>query len=242
MEETCRRALEFGLPAIAFTDHADFNPFPAAEWHQLDVAGYLDCVERCRAAFPDLRLLSGVELGEPHRFAEEAARVLAAGRLDRVLGSVHCVEWGGVLVDTSVKGILTAADAPALMGEYLAELLALVESSQPFEILAHLDYPKRYWPEELGYDDSRFEEPLRAVLRAAARRGSVLEVNTTRARIMCPGAAIVGWWREEGGAAVSFGSDAHDPSKLAAGFELAAQQVEAAGFRPAADPTGYWLR
>jgi len=59
---------------------------------------------------------------------------------------------------------------------------------------------------------------------------------------MCPGAAIVGWWREEGGAAVSFGSDAHDPSRLAAGFELAAQQVEAAGFQPASDPTGYWLR
>jgi hypothetical protein len=38
------------------------------------------------------------------------------------------------------------------------------------------------------------------------------------------------------------GSDAHDPDRIARGFELASQVAEAAGFRPNDDPAGYWLR
>lgn len=246
MEESCREALRLGLPAIAFTDHADFNPFPSEHWHTLDAAGYLDCVERCRSAFPGLRILSGIELGEPHRFPAEAANLLRTGEFDRLLGSVHCVEKAGRLVDTSVEGVLTAAESGALMESYLADVLALVESAQPFAILAHLDYPKRYWPEGREFKEADFEAGYRAVLRAAAQRGCALEVNTTRGgepgRYLCPGPVVLGWWREAGGRAVSFGSDAHQPAKIAAGFELAAQLVEAAGFRPSPDPTGYWLR
>jgi histidinol-phosphatase (PHP family) len=247
MEQSCRRALELGLPAIAFTDHADFTEYVLARDGRLDVTGYLECVERCRALFPGLRILSGVELGEPHRFPAEAAAVLAAGPLDRVLGSVHCAEWDGRLVDASTSGLLTAAAAPRFMRAYLAETLALLESSQPFQVLAHLDYPKRYWPHaELEFREADFEEELRAVLRSAARRGAILEVNTTRgadpARGLCPGPTVVGWWREEGGEAVSFGSDSHDPWKIAEGFELAGRLVEAAGFKASPEPAGLWRR
>lgn len=246
MEESCRRALELGLPAIAFTDHSDFNPYPSESWHGLDVAGYLDCVDRCRAAFPELRILSGVELGEAHRFPAQAAAVLAAGRFDRVLGSVHCIPWEGRLQDSSVEGFLEPAGVADKFRAYLAETLALVRSDQPFDALAHLDYPKRYWPEGATYREADFEGELRAVLRETARRGSALELNTTRggdpARHLCPGPVVLGWWREEGGGAVSFGSDAHSPDKLAEGFRLAQELAEAAGFRPNRDPTGHWLR
>ena len=94
MEATCRKALEYGLPGIAFTDHADFVAIHEGQ-HELDVPGYLDAVERCRAQFPELRILSGVELGEPHLFPEKTAAVLAEGRFDRVLGSVHCIRIDG---------------------------------------------------------------------------------------------------------------------------------------------------
>jgi histidinol-phosphatase (PHP family) len=245
MEESCRRALAHGLPAIAFTEHADF--VTAFERQRpVDVDGYLDCLERCRALFPGLRILAGVELGEPHWFPHRVSAVLGSGRLERVLGSVHCLKLDGDPVDMS-QGALTADRAPNLMREYLGETLAMLDSGQPFEVLAHVDYPKRYWPHaELPFAERDFEEEYRAVLRSAARRGAVLEVNTTRgiepSRGLCPGPTVLAWWREEGGAAVSFGSDAHDPSKVAAGFEAAAAVVEAAGFKPATEPTDFWRR
>ncbi|HLH71256.1 MAG TPA: histidinol-phosphatase HisJ family protein [Candidatus Dormibacteraeota bacterium] len=247
MEASCRRALELGLPAIAFTEHADFVGGGYSDHRPLDVAGYLVALDRCRQRFPSLRVLSGVELGQPHRFPSEAAEVLSTGRLDRVLGSVHCVPWAGGLVDVSVEGLLTPERAPDLLRSYLAEMLALVERGQGFEVLAHLDYPKRYWPHaKVMYREEDYEEEFRAVLRAAAVRGLVLEVNTTRGmepgRGLCPGPTVLRWWVEEGGRALSFGSDAHDPERVALGFGLAAQLAEGLGFKPNDDPTGFWRR
>ena len=247
MEATCRRAVEIGLPAIAFTEHADFTGGGHGSFHRLEVCAYWRELERCRSLFPGLRVLSGVELGEPHRFPDEAAEVLAAGPIDRVLGSVHCISWQGELREVSVDGLLAPSRAVETVRSYFAEVLALVESGEPFEVLAHLDYPKRYWPHaELPYRDEDHEEEIRAVLRAAAARGTALEVNTTRGaephRGLCPGPSVLGWWVEAGGRAVSLGSDAHDPQRIANGFELASEMIEAAGFRPNDDPTGYWLR
>src|SRR5262249_8888377 len=141
MEGTCRRAVEIGLPAIAFTEHADFTGGGYPEFHHLDVGAYRAELERCRALLPGLRILSGVELGQPHRFPEEAAAVLATGPLDRVLGSVHCIPREDALVDVSVAGQLAPDVAASTLRAYFDELLALVRSGQPFEVLAHLDYP-----------------------------------------------------------------------------------------------------
>ena len=51
---------------------------------------------------------------------------------------------------------------------------------------------------------------------------------------------VVRWWREEGGDAVTFGSDAHEPLVLARGFTDAAAMVEAHGFRPGRHPFDVW--
>src|SRR2546427_302661 len=143
MERSCERAIELGLPAVAFTDHADFVKVHEDQYC-VDIAGYLDSVERCRTKFPGLRILSGVELGEPHWFPAETA--------------------------------------------------------------------------------------------------AVLSVNTTRGDRLCPDMTVVRWWRELGGQAVQYGSDAHSPDKIAAGFHVATQMVEAAGFKPARDPVSLWRR
>jgi histidinol-phosphatase (PHP family) len=242
MEQSCERALEIGLPAIAFTDHADFVTVNPGQYC-VDIEGYLEAVERCRAKYKNLRILSGVELGEPHWFPEETKRILAAGKLDHVLGSVHCVRVSHRILDASQLPHTPAVDAREFSERYYTELLAMIEAGQEFTTLAHLDYPKRYWPSSTTtYRDDEFQEQIRAVLRAAAKRDLVLEVNTTRGNVLCPGHAVLKWWREAGGEAVSFGSDAHDPAKVAAGFEQAARVVEAVGFKPAAEPTALWRR
>ena len=80
------------------------------------------------------------------------------------------------------------------------------------------------------------------MLAAAVRTGRVLEVNTTRGDRLCPDLTVVRWWREVGGQAVQYGSDAHSPDKIAEGFVVAAQMVESAGFKPAQDPVSLWRR
>ena len=242
MRQSCRRALELGLPAIAFTEHADWAIVHEGQ-HAVDMEGYLEAIERCRAEFPNLRILTGVELGEPHRFPEETRAVLAAAPLDKVLGSIHSILWEGELVDASQFRGRDGIDFPAAVRDYFAELVLMLEGDQPFETLAHIDYPKRYWLETIApYREKDYEEEIRDVLSAAARTGRVLEVNTTRGDVLCPDITVVRWWRQLGGQAVQYGSDAHQPDKVAEGFKVATQMVEAAGFKPARDPVSLWRR
>jgi len=242
MERSCERALEIGLPALAFTEHADFVTLHKGQ-HSVDIAGYHDEIERCRAKFKGLHILSGVELGEPHWFPGETAAVMAAGALDRVLGSIHCVRLDGKVVDASQFKTRAPAEQAEAVAEYFRETLRMVESSQPFEVLAHLDYPKRYWMDgQAPYREEDYEEELRAVLVAAAKRDLLLEVNTTRGHTLCPDITVVRWWHEVGGKAVQYGSDAHQPDKVAEGFLTATQMVESVGFKPARDPLGLWHR
>jgi histidinol-phosphatase (PHP family) len=242
MDRTCRRAVELGLPSVAFTEHADWIRGDDAVF---DAGGYFECLERCRTRYPSLRILSGVEMGEPHRYEPRAEALLRMG-FDRVLASVHCIDWKGQTEDASEEGFLTPEDAEEMFRWYLRDVLALLRSDLPFDVLAHLDYPKRYWPGAPRYDETLFEEEFRMVLREAAKRGVVLELNTTRGgeagRYLCPGTVVLGWWRQEGGCAVSFGSDAHRPGHVAAGFRLAQEAAAAAGFRAGRDPLAFWMR
>lgn len=250
MAAACARAVELGLPAVAFTEHLDFTDWgpgdpiagtgitPNDQWGRrpLDISGYLSCLEECRHRYPSLRILSGAEAGEPHLFAGSAAAVLSSGRFDRVLGSVHTLPSGGRLV--YARALLRREPAAALMRRYFAEVVAMIEGSDLFEVLAHLDYPRRYWPEAAGrYRESDFEEEYRAVLRALASSGRVLELNTASP---LGSVSLLRWWREEGGTALSFGSDAHLPGYVGELFTEAASRAEAAGFRPGRDPVGFW--
>lgn len=266
MEDSCRQALASGLPAIAFTEHVDLVRWTLppderaamlarrperAPWFDdagrlvlppLDVAGYLECVERCRLRFPELSILTGVELGEPHWFAVEVTKLLETGRFERVLGSLHSLELDGSHVPVDIHFRAQPAGSMALTEltqVYLARTLEMVESDAPFEVLAHVDYAIRGWPGgAAAFAPETFEDELRSVLRALSRSGRALEINTRLP--LHP--RIVHWWREEGGRAVSFGSDAHSPLSVGFGFREAAAMARAAGFRPGRQAASFWTR
>lgn len=258
MEASCAAAVALGLPAIAFTEHWDPTPCPiepAAIPHlppliggmvspegvflppSLDVEGYTACLTECRERFPQLRILSGVELGEPHWWPDALAALVRRADFDRILGSVHCVEIDGRY--QYVDDLYTHQTPGEVVRTYLAEVLRLVESPSAFAVLAHIDYPVRNWPQAIAgvYRVEAFEHEYRTVLRALARSGRALEVNTT----IPLHAQIVRWWREEGGKAISFGSDAHEPTDVARGFGEAALMAGASGFA-GGGRDGLWLR
>jgi histidinol-phosphatase (PHP family) len=251
MVRACEQAVAQGLPAIAFTEHLDFTVWHAedrattdglidrlhAQQLPIDVDGYFADIAECRERFPELRIWSGVETGEPHLFSASVAAHLRDSPVDRVLGSLHSLSLDGRLVGV---GRLLYVDADATMRRYLGEMVGMIESSEVFEVLAHVDFPRRYWPGGTQrYVEKDYEEEYRAVFRALASTGRALEVNTSS-----PLASVdqVRWFYEEGGAAVSFGSDAHAPTAVGQRFDLAVDVVEAAGFRPGRDQFDFWRR
>lgn len=261
MRSACQRAIEIGLPSIAFTEHVDMaawmirDPQVAAlpvihgrlDEHRcfaappLDVDGYAESIDRCRSEFPELRILTGLEIGEPHWFADRTDQLLSAGQFDRVLGSLHTTRVGNELrlLDEWYSEVTTAEQDAAAVRSYLAEAIRLVQQSGVFEVFAHIDYLTRQI-ERVGrhHDPTHFEAEYRETLRAVRDADRVLEINTRRPL----DEVILRWWYQEGGSAVSFGSDAHEGSKVGAGFRSAAAMAEAVGFRPAPDPVDFWRR
>ncbi|MBQ1047693.1 PHP domain-containing protein [Micromonospora sp. C51] len=258
MEGSCVRAIELGLPAIAFTEHLDHTAWRVAtegpyvsDHHTsladadgiltppaFDAAGYLQAVERCRERFPQLRILSGLELGEPHRHADQIARVLATGRFDRLLGSLHTLADQGGFAEP--WAIYPHRDPYELVRAYLADVATMVTTSDMFSVVAHIDYPVRSWPtDHVGpFDPTVVEDEFRETLRVTALSGRALEVNTR----LPLHATVLSWWHEEGGDAITFGSDAHLPAFVGHGFREAAQLAQAHGFRPGRSPHDLWGR
>lgn len=252
MARSCEQALAIGVPAIAFTEHLEFikgadgdaiaGIATDARWWSrikpLDVPGYLAAVDDCRQRYAGLRILSGVEAGESHLFGASAGAIVRGRSFDRVLGSLHAVPYQGKLV--AADALFGSMSDDEVMRYYFAELLRLIEGSDLFQVLAHLDFPRRYWPRGAHlYREEAFEEEYRTVLRALAGGGRVLEINT---KSPLASADLVRWWRDEGGTAVSFGSDAHLPARVGDRFKLAVDVVEAAGFRAGRDPYDFWRR
>ena len=249
-----RPRLEVGLPAIAFTEHVDHTVTTVATDRiepghpllaltdadgrlappPLDLEGYLASVERCRDLFPDLRIVAGLlsasRTGTPTRRGGCSPPATSTW----VLGSLHALPIGDVYLEP--PGLFGHWDPDEVVRRYLAEIIRLVADSDAFAVLAHIDYRLRYWdPAEHGsYDVGRYEDDLRDALRALADSGRALEINT----VLPLDASILRWWHDEGGEAVTFGSDAHEPDEVAAGFhDAAAMADEALGSARAATPS-----
>ena len=256
MEATCRRAVHVGLPALVFTEHLDLDD----AWHAapedlmahqrclldasghvavplLDVEGYLSSIERCRAIFPDLRILTGIEFGQPHLWDRQARSLIDLGALDRVNGSLHTLAWGADRAEPNTLYRVWPADE--VVTAYLEEVPRMVAGSDAFAVFTHIDYAVRSWTAgDLGpFDPRRFEEAFRLAMRAIAASGRALEMNTRDLQPWIPS-----WWAQEGGRAVSFGSDAHTAGDLAASFPEAVAMVEHHGFTPGRRPEDFWTR
>ncbi len=252
MERACAHAIRVGLPSIAFTEHLDLMTalpgdelaalgaarIPLSSWAPLDIDGYLASIEDCRKRYPGLRILTGAEVGEAHLFAASFEAIVRQGTFQRILGSCHAVLHEGQLVE--VDTLYAALDAPEVMRRYFDAVLELAQSGGSFQVLAHVDYARRYQPPDAAaYDESTYEAEYRSIFRALAGSGRALEVNTKS-----PLASVrqITWWREAGGRWLSFASDAHVPWLVGHDFSRATAVATAAGFRPGPTPLDFWQR
>ena len=233
MEEMCHGAVNNGVTLMCTTDHCDFVA------GQDGFAGYI-AVEKARlaacAALPKpyggkLRLLYGVELGNPQNYGEQARAFLQARRFDFVLGAVHFLPDGRDIYQIPFRD---TNDVDAMFRGYFDAMEELVAFGH-FDSLAHLEYPLRLLQgilEPLSL--RRYAERVEPILARLAQEGKALEINTRGAYAASgrvePEAWILETFRGLGGQYVTVGSDSHGPGTLGAGFDQAAALLTATGF------------
>ena len=229
VEDNVRAAIENGISVLGFTEHVDF--FRKAEHIIADVAQEREDILRCRETYGDqIKLLIGVELGQPHGNPAAAEQFLSEHTFDYCIGSLHAMPNDLDLYFHKYAEL----DCDQLLQEYFDEVEHMVEYGG-FQVLGHIDYPLRVMklpdnhPTFAGYMDR-----VEPILRKVIDKGIALESNAKSLhgwqKQVGPEDFVLKRYRELGGDMLSVGSDSHSPKTMGSGVQQAMDRLRALGF------------
>jgi histidinol-phosphatase (PHP family) len=229
IETMCRSALAKGMDTVAFTEHHDAY----SEEFSLNIAEHEAAINRARAAFAQLTILKGIEVGYAPETALQAAADVEALKPDYVLLSVHAVD--GVDPYFGELFFMGRTREEGLRA-YLDTILEAIWAMPDWDALAHIGYAARYAPpgvaaKPLVYADA--PDKIDAILKKLIQMDRALEVNTSetaKGLPPIPGEDILRRYFALGGRALVVGSDAHAADNVAYGFSPVRDLLGAIGF------------
>ena len=228
-------AIAAGLQAIAVTDHIPMYWLPQAE-HEPTLAMSMEELPRYVAAVLDLKerhrgeieVLLGIEADYIEGHEAELEQLLASYPFDVVLGSVHRLGDRWVAAPSTVLRYQRGnGEVDAIWSRY-TDLVIAAAASGLFDVLAHLDLPKKFGHRATTPFAGRQAE----VVAAVAASGCAVELSSAGRRRPVredyPAPDLV---RELAAAGVQLvlSSDAHDPSEVGLGFAELVKTAGAAG-------------
>jgi histidinol-phosphatase (PHP family) len=233
-EEYVEAAIARGLEAIAVTDHLPFYWLPR-ERHDPHLAmapeelpEYVEAVQRLAERYRGrIEVLLGIEADWVAGHEETLAAELAKYPYDVVLGSVHWLAGWWVDAPSSRARYLEGQDeVDRIWAGYARELIAAAGSGL-FDVLSHIDLPKKF-----GFRPTLPFAGLQGdVVRAIAASGRAVELSSAgRRKPVGEDYPAPDLLRELAAAGVPFvlSSDAHAPAEVGFAFaELVARAREA---------------
>lgn len=245
--EYVERAVALGMSELGFADHLPF----LAGWRPHDelpddwsmsmeeLEDYVTLVRDLAAEYAgDLHIVLGVEADYIEETLDETAAVLARYPFDYVIGSVHIVGRRFAFDHPAMHDRLADYGFERIRLESL-ELAERAAASGLFDVIGHLDHAKKLGGPAGG--EAAVEAAASRALRAIAAAGAALEVNTAGLRKpvgeQYPSQALLTEARALG-VPVTFGSDAHRPEDVGAGFARAEEVARLAGYTTVLRPAG----
>jgi histidinol-phosphatase (PHP family) len=242
ISEMCESAIEKGIEVLCVSEHWDaMATMPSG--YSLNGAGgkaffgeetyrveFLSAKEKYGKK---IKLLYGIELGQPSQNPEGSRALLVRQPFDTVNGSIHNLRNDRDLIDV-LTGCQTYEAVDKTVREYLDLTRALVDFGG-VNVLCHFDYPLRYIPDFPGYERTLlpYRDQIADILRAAACKGMALELNTAGLKKLTkainPEPWIIRLYKDLGGQYVSIGSDAHRACDIGFGIDAAAGLAKRCG-------------
>lgn len=235
--EMCRTAIDRGLYAVAITDHCEAPMIKDGEnceygsFDRLIPNSITETLSAKQKYEKKIKILCGLELGEPMHDKECTERALAYGASDFTLASVHnlrgmedfyFIDYSKISVDEILK-------------LYFAELAETAEFKY-FDSLAHLTYPLRYIKAKTGKipDLEPFSEDIDKIFKILIKNKKALEINVSglfkELKMTLPDENLVRRFRELGGEYITLGTDSHSVDFVGKGIKEGIEVARRAGF------------
>ncbi len=232
LEQGLAAALEAGIAGISITDHLDIDAPDGKDIFMFDPAKQQQQIEELAPKFANIHIFKGIEVGLQLECMEKIKAFTAMYSFDTVIASTHFVDGTDPYYGEYYKG----KDAVNAYGHTFEVMHKSIVEYNDFDILGHFDYIARYAPYEIrDIRYSLFGDALDPILKFLAQNGKALEINTNTYRLRngyTPSldTEILKRFRELGGEAISLGSDAHEPWRIAENFEQYRQIIKNCGF------------
>ncbi len=238
-EQAYAATLKNGADILAVTNHFDIDGVLDGIYGSYDADADRRALESARETYAGrLRIIRGIELGQPHHRPREAQEFLARNDFEYVLLSLHNMRDVPDFYFWDFKQ-MTDEMCRYWLERYFSQTLELLdfarENTGRNYALAHLTYPYRYMRQAgRTVDFIRFRDKLAAIFEKLVSHGIALEVNTSGYRqgldMPMPHGEIVALYRECGGELTVVGSDAHKPEEFGDDITRAYELLRDCGF------------
>ena len=226
----CETAAAKGVRGVAFTDLCRVDAPEDYEMHRRLRHSFFDMSKAKLLFFGAVSVFAGVEFEQAFAAPAVATDVLARQRYDIVLSAV------GRDRDGAPFGITRETDPAAFRAftNRYVELLCETVERTDFDVLSRPLAPLRGCSAPLEYFESAMHEPLRLL----AKKGRALEADTKdilgSERIRDLYLRLISFFRSEGGAYVTVGSESMFHDEIGSGVSLTCSALKRAGFQHAA--------
>ncbi|WMJ22618.1 histidinol-phosphatase HisJ family protein [Paludicola sp. MB14-C6] len=236
--DMCLSAKRAGLTAFAITDHADVNVFEKYDIGNR-IQNSLAEISNVKSQFSDMKIIAGIELGQPLQDTARANQLLSLEGLDFVIGSLHNLNKEKDFYYYDFKNASHEAIID-MLNRYYQELYDMAAHSD-YDILGHITYPYRYYYQakltdcEIALPFESCKESITKILKEVIQRGKGIEINTSGLRQTMnktmPSEDIIRLYRQLGGVYLSIGSDAHNANDVFKGIKDGHELAKRAGFQ-----------
>lgn len=237
VEEMCKSAINRGLYAIAITDHCEAPMIKDGEnskygyFDKTIPKSYLDAVSVKQKYANNLKVLCGIELGEPMHDMECTKRALDYADFDFTIASVHNLRG----MDDFYYIDFNEVSVDEILKLYFAEL-AETAGFEHFDTLAHLTYPLRYILDQTGKipDLTPYYEQIDEVFKILIKNEKSLEINVSGLfkglGTTLPDETLIKRYKALGGKYITIGTDAHSTEFVGKGIEDGIEIAKRCGF------------
>lgn len=218
IEDIARILVENNVRYAAITDHVEFDREDFLYVKQKMLLRYLEINEINKKYEGKLKLLTAVEISEPHWHQDKVEKLLELCDLDFVMGSHH-----------NIINLKTSDNRKYVTYLYYREILRMIEKGN-FDVLGHLDYINRYYQEDYS-DDKQIKE----VFEAIKEHNKIIEINTSAKRRaglnLFPSIDKLNCYKLVGNY-VTIGTDAHREHELVDNLDQAEEVSQEIGLEP----------
>jgi len=229
--EYAKHALAAGLTEIGFSDHSPMPSDDFDNWRmrasQLDE--YVAKVRQAQKDFPNLTIRLALEVDYLPGYEDWIRGLAARHPWDYFIGSVHYVSDSWAIDDPHKLSEWKHRNAGEIWSSYFERLTMAAETGF-FEIIGHVDLPKKFGRRPPSDCTPLYEK----FLDAAKENNCAIELNTAGLRKDCreiyPSRQILELAFQKG-VPITFGSDAHAPEEIGMAFKEAVQLAHSVGYK-----------